>query len=275
VQFATYVPALGILLLGVAVVWGISTVRQNVTYIDTWWGVGFLVVSVYYASTVGFSSRSMFILLLVALWSLRLSIYLFYRNHVQHSEEDRRYAKMRAKTGASFWWRSLYTVFLPQAVVQFVVSTPLLLAMQSEPEPSLTTPKNSRDGLVFDLCGIVLYAIGLYFEVAADRQLANFMANKDNAGKLLTTGVWSLSRHPNYFGDSCVWWGFWLLASHSSAVWPGGLFTVYAPLIMTYALRYVTGVTLLELTSYKRKAGYDEYCRSTPAFIPTFSKLFK
>jgi len=212
---------------------------------------------------------------MVALWAVRLTVHLLYRNHCKRSGEDPRYMRLRSRYRQGFWWKALFVVFLPQAIAQFAVGVPLLLAMQSEPPASQTTPKNSRDGVVFDLFGVATFAVGFLIETFADLQLSRFTANQENAGRLCTTGLWGLSRHPNYFGEALVWWGFWFLASHSSAVWPGGLLTVFSPIVMTYAVRYVTGVPEVETAAFRKRSGYEEWARNTPIFLPALAKIFQ
>jgi len=195
---------------------------------------------------------------LVTIWGLRLSIYVFIRNHGK--PEDFRYAKWRAENGPRWTWYSFFKVFLLQGAIMWIVSTPLLAAQ--------ITPGSALSAL--DILGIVLWLVGFIFEAGGDYQLAQFRADPANKGKLLNTGLWRYTRHPNYFGDSAQWWGFYLIALAA-----GGWWTIFSPLIMTGLLVKVSGVALLEKTMANTKPGYKEYIETTSAFIPWFPKKVK
>ena len=153
---------------------------------------------------------------------------------------------------SNFAWKSLYLVFGLQALLAWVVAAPLLAAVTSQ------QPWNALDAV-----GFALAAFGLLFETVADAQLASFRSFARNRGRVMDRGLWRFSRHPNYFGDCCAWWGIYLISLPSGAWW-----TACAPALMTLLLMRVSGVTLLESTIADRRPGYAEYKARTNAFFP-------
>jgi steroid 5-alpha reductase family enzyme len=240
------------------VLWLVSLRVKNSSIVDPFWGILFLIAAVVYfvLSENGFQDRKFLLLVLVAIWSLRLSGYLAWRN--RGKGEDFRYVKWREEHGNRWWWRSFFQVFLFQGVLAWIISIPLLAAMFGEEPDHLM----AVDGLA-----VVVWLVGFFFEAAGDFQLARFRANPANKGKALNTGVWRYTRHPNYFGDAAQWWGYYLVALAA-----GGFWTIYAPIIMTDLLLKVSGVALLEKTLTETKPQYREYIATTPAFFPWFPK---
>ena len=239
--------------------WLVSLARRDSSIVDIFWGAGFVVlVWVYYALTPdGFAGRKLLVGALVTLWGLRLSVHILIRNWGKG--EDFRYQQWREAAGARWWWQSFFKVFLLQGVVMWVVSAPLLAA-QISPAPDALTP--------VDVLAVALWAVGFFFEAVGDWQLARFKANPANRGKVLDTGVWRYTRHPNYFGDAAQWWAFWLFAAATGA----GVLTVFSPVIMTWLLVRVSGVAMLERSLIENKPGYREYAQRTSAFIPWFPR---
>jgi steroid 5-alpha reductase family enzyme len=239
-------------------IWIVSLALRNSSIVDIFWGTGFVVaVWVYFALTPdGFPARRWLISTLVTIWGLRLSAYILWRNWGKG--EDFRYRNWRDEAGDKWWWQSFFKVFLLQGILMWIISAPLLAA-QVSPTPARLT--------LLDYAGVLVWAIGLFFEAAGDWQLARFKANPANKGKLLTTGVWRYTRHPNYFGDSAQWWGYYLIAATA-----GGAWTIFGPAIMTYLLVRVSGVALLERSLKDSKPDYREYVESTSAFIPWFPR---
>lgn len=234
-------------------VWALSLWLGKASIVDSVWGVGFAVLAaVYCAGTAAASDGSARVVFFsVLLWALRLSVYLTWRNWGQ--AEDARYAAMREYWGRSFPWVSLFTVFLFQALLAWVIGMPLY---------AVFTGVQSQWNM-WDSFGLALFGIGLTFETVADWQLASFKRNASNAGKVLQTGLWRYSRHPNYFGEALLWWGiFFFAVSH------GGWWTVFSPLLMTFLLLRVSGVPLLERTMRSRHAEYAKYAARTSAFFP-------
>jgi steroid 5-alpha reductase family enzyme len=194
------------------------------------------------------------VLALVAAWALRLSIHIAERNHGQ--PEDRRYAEIRRNNEPGFRFKSLYIVFGLQAVLACVIGLPLLAAVSG----------SSSLGW-FDAVGVGLWLAGMFFEVVGDHQLARFNAEPSNRGKVLDSGLWRYTRHPNYFGEFLIWWGYFLLALAA-----GGWWTFLSPLLMTYLLLKVSGVALLETTIGERRPAYADYIRRTNAFFPGWQR---
>ncbi|HND49477.1 MAG TPA: DUF1295 domain-containing protein [Anaerolineales bacterium] len=248
-----------IILVLMLLLWLYSLAIKNSSIVDIFWGTGFVITfwATAWIGATALSTRVLLLGVLVTLWGLRLSLYIFSRNHGQ--PEDFRYAKWREEAGAAWWWRSFFKVFLLQGVIMWVIAIPLIAAQTSTPSPFKCE--------CTDYTGAALWLVGFIFEAGGDWQLARFKKDPANKGKLLTTGLWSLTRHPNYFGDAAQWWGFWLLAFANGAWW-----TFFSPLIMTYLLMRVSGVTLLENTLTKTKPGYEEYMARTNAFFPWFPK---
>ena len=179
----------------------------------------------------------------------RLCLHITVRNHGE--PEDRRYQKIRANNQPGFEWKSLYLVFLLQAILAWIVALPLM-----------ATRSESGFGLL-DVAAIGLIGFGIVFEALADWQLVRFKARPDTGGRVLDTGLWRYSRHPNYFGECCAWWGFGVLGFAAGAWW-----SLASPILMTVLLLKVSGVTLLEVDIGERRPGYARYIRETSAFVP-------
>ena len=233
-------------------VWVVSLIRRDASIVDPFWSLTFIALGTTYrfASETEYGARPAVVLALLLIWGVRLSVYLFWRN--AGKGEDYRYQAMRERQGAGFPARSLFTVFWLQAILAWVVSLPLLAAVDG----------TSALG-AFDYLGMAFWAIGISFEAAGDFQLARFKADPVNQGKVMDRGVWRYTRHPNYFGDFMVWWGFYLFALGA-----GGWWSVLGPLLMSVLLMRVSGAALLEKTLTKTREGYQEYVRTTNGFFP-------
>lgn len=242
--------AIGLVMVGT---WLVSVLLKNASIVDIVWGLGF-VVTAWIARGVGDGdeTRQWLLTVLTSLWGLRLAGYLAWRN-IGHGE-DFRYRSMRKRWGARFPIVSLVTVFGLQGVLMWIVSLPVQLG-QDDPTPDVG---------VVAFIGVAVYVFGLFFEVVGDAQLARFKADPANAGTVMDSGLWRYTRHPNYFGDACVWWGLALIAAETGS----GAWGVIGALVMTIFLRRVSGVTLLERSLKKRRAGYEEYMARTSPFIP-------
>ena len=239
------------LMLGV---WLLSLVKKDASIVDTFWGLGFvLIAAVCCAIGEGYEMRRILITALTAIWGFRLASHIFWRN--RGAGEDFRYRAMRARHGKRFPVVSLFSVFAVQGLLMWVISLPLQIGEIAR-EPARIT--------WLDWMGAIVWLIGFAFESVGDLQLARFKAESKNEGKVMDRGLWRYTRHPNYFGDALLWWGFFLIAmSTPSAVW-----TVISPLIMTGLLMKVSGVALLEKTLMKTKPEYRDYVRRTNAFFP-------
>jgi steroid 5-alpha reductase family enzyme len=249
---------LGVIGAYMTLLWLASLALRNASIVDIFWGLGFVVSALtYYVLADGYDGRKFLVLLLVVLWGVRLSAHIGWRN--RGHGEDYRYRAMRERAGPAFWWRSYFQVFLLQGVLLWIISAPFVAAMHSQDPDDLT---------LLDSIGTDVWMVGFVFEAVGDWQLARFKADPDNKGKVMRTGLWRYTRHPNYFGDATVWWGLWIIAAGT----PWGWATVFAPIIMTGLLLRVSGVALLERTITKRRPEYADYIESTSAFIPWFPK---
>lgn len=246
-----YLIGLAAILAAGTLTWLLSLLRGDVSIVDTLWSLMFLIAAVVYMGAAAEPGvRAWIVLVLVGVWALRLAAYITWRNWGEG--EDRRYQAIRARNQPGFAWKSLYLVFWLQGAIAWVVSLPLLVAVQSG------TPLN-----MLDYAGISLWLVGMVFEAGGDWQLARFKADPANRGKVLEHGLWRYTRHPNYFGNACIWWGLFLIALAG-----GGWWSVISPVLMTFLLLKVSGVSLLEKDIGERRPGYRDYVRRTNAFIP-------
>jgi steroid 5-alpha reductase family enzyme len=253
-----YAVMAGVILACMVTLWVVSLALRNSSIVDIFWGMGFVIATwVYFALTPdGFAARKWLLSILVTLWGLRLSLYILWRNWGK--PEDFRYRAWREEAGGSWWWRSFFKVFLLQGLLMWVISAPLLGAQVSARPDSLT---------LLDLAAILVWAVGFLFEALGDLQMARFKANPANKGKVMNSGVWRYTRHPNYFGDAAQWWAYYLIATAA-----GGFWTIFSPVIMTTLLMRVSGVTLLEKSLKDTKPGYKDYMETTSAFFPWFPR---
>ena len=254
-----YLMGLAAALSLMTLLWLVSLALRNASIVDIFWGAGFVVLGwLYFLLTPqGFPARKLLIGILVAAWGLRLSLYILSRN--RGKGEDFRYVAMRQAGGAQWWWQSYLKVFVLQGVLMWLISAPLLAA-QLGAAAGLT---------ILDGLGVLVWAIGFFFEAAGDLQLARFKADPANKGKVMNRGVWRYTRHPNYFGDAAQWWGFFLVALAA-----GGWITILSPILMTFLLVRVSGKALLE-RSMEQRPGYREYIERTSGFVPWFPREAK
>jgi len=238
--------------LGLATLaWVVSVLKRDVSIVDGVWPLMFLVAAMVYASGAEpYTGRTALILTLVLLWAVRLSGHIIRRNWGE--PEDRRYRDIREKYEPQFALKSLGIIFWFQAGLAWIISMPLW--------PALTVPVGEG---VFDLPAVTVWTVGMIFEWIGDWQLSRFKADPANRGKVMDRGLWRYTRHPNYFGECLIWWGFYLFAVPAGAWW-----TVAAPLLLTYMLLKFSGVTLMEQTIVERRPAYREYIARTNAFIP-------
>ena len=243
--------ALTIAILMVAT-WLISVAIKDASIVDISWGLGFATVAtVLWIADDAKSNLDTLLWLMTLLWGLRLCLYLARRN-LGHGE-DYRYVAMRKRWGPAFPLISFLTVYTLQGTLMWVVSLPVQLSHRAEGSIG-----------VLAVIGAVLWAVGLYFEVVGDIQLSRFKADPANQGKVLDTGLWRYTRHPNYFGDACVWWGIAIVACSVSV----GVWGLIGAAVMNVLLLKVSGVALLERSLVRRKPEYQAYIDRTSAFIP-------
>lgn len=246
-----YLATLVVLLAAGIVGWFYSVLRKNVTIVDSLWALFFLLAALTFAVLSPLPGpRTALIIALVSIWAFRLSGYLTWRNWGK--PEDHRYQAIRRRNEPGFAFKSLYLVFALQAVLAWIIAAPLAAGISGQ------APLN-----LLDVAGISLWVFGFLFETIGDWQLARFKANPENRGKVMDRGLWRYTRHPNYFGEACLWWGYWLIAAAT-----GGWWTVFAPLLMSVLLLKVSGVTLLEKDIGERRPAYRDYIARTNAFFP-------
>jgi len=253
-----YLGAFLVIMIMMSILWIFSIILKNVSIVDLFWGTGFvLTTGFYFLNTEGFEFRKIILMILVAVWGLRLSGYLTWRNWGKG--EDFRYREFRRKYGEKrYWWISFFQTFLLQGILMWLISTPLLGAQYFGQEKNLG---------ITDYIGFLFWIIGILFEAGGDYQLAAFKANPLNKGKVLDTGFWHYTRHPNYFGDSSVWWGYGFIC-----IGAGSFIPVLGSLLMTLLIIKVSGVALLEKSLKEQKPQYRNYIRKTSAFLPWFPK---
>jgi len=250
-----YLQGLGVVAVAALCTWVLSLIRRNVAIVDSLWSLMFVLAAFTYAAAAPTCGpRALVVLALVSVWALRLSIYITVRNW-GHGE-DRRYQAIRARNQPHFEVKSLYLIFAFQALLAWVISLPLLGAILN-PGPLGA----------LDIVGALLWLVGFTFEAGGDWQLARFKADPANRGKVMDTGFWRYTRHPNYFGDFSVWWGFYLIAVAAGAWW-----SILGPIGMSVLLMRVSGVTLLEKDIGERRPQYADYIRRTNAFFPGIRK---
>ncbi|OPZ77515.1 MAG: 3-oxo-5-alpha-steroid 4-dehydrogenase [Actinobacteria bacterium ADurb.Bin444] len=246
-----------VLFVYVTALWVASLISRDAGIVDSFWGLGLVVSAVvFFIFSGGFETRKILVLVLVAVWGLRLSFYIFRRSFAR--PEDPRYQSMRAERGTSFWWVSYFQVFVLQGITMWIVSVCLVAAQNGSAAERLTG---------WDFAGIVIWLAGFLFESVSDGQLARFKRNPENQGRVLDRGLWRYTRHPNYFGEVLVWWGYYLLA-----VAAGGWWTFFSPIVMTVLILRVSGVTRLEKRQAQTKPDYQDYVESTSVFVPWRSK---
>lgn len=258
--YQVYLQGLLMVVLFFTIVWGISVKLKNASIVDIFWGTGFVLVGVFYfIVTPDYSTRKIVAVIFTTLWGLRLSIHIMTRNIGK--PEDYRYQQFRRHYGEKrYWWFSYFQVFLLQGFLLWLISAPLLAISFYNEKPFGT----------IDFIALLVWIIGFVFEAGGDWQLARFKANPENKGKLLTTGFWKFTRHPNYFGDAALWWGFALFSVAAGCYLP-----ILSALLMNWLLLRVSGVAMLERTLKNSKPGFEDYTKRTSAFFPWLPEKLK
>jgi steroid 5-alpha reductase family enzyme len=232
--------------------WLVSLARRDVSVVDSLWSIFIMSAGISYALLLPpTSARPALMLALALVWALRLSIYIAWRN--RGHGEDRRYRQIRARNEPHFGLKSLYLIFGLQAVLAWIVSAPLLAVVGG------SNPINA-----LDIAGAPLAAFGIVFEAVGDQQMARFKADPANQGQVMDRGLWRYTRHPNYFGECCTWWGLFVIALAAGGAW----WSIVSPLLMTVLLLKVSGVSLLEADITERRPAYRDYIARTNAFVP-------
>lgn len=235
----------------------LALILKDNSIVDIFWGLGFVVVTVFslwHSGSIDF--KKILVSSLVLVWGLRLSVHIYMRNRGRG--EDFRYANWR-RIWKNFVLRSFLQVFMLQGFFMLVIVWPVL---------HINFGASVGFGMI-DVAGLVIFLTGFLFESVGDYQMVAFKKDPANAGKIINTGLWKYTRHPNYFGEALLWWGIWLMAVPVV----DGIYTVLSPLVITLLLRYVSGVPMLE-KKYEGRADWEEYKIKTPVFVP-FLNLFK
>lgn len=250
----------GAIAVCVLLLWVLSIALHDVSIVDIFWAPGFAVAAwAAHLSTTGATPHGWIAAILTTVWGLRLGIYLLWRNG-GHGEDPRYTAFINHLGPEKRHWISLTRVFGLQGLVMWVVATPVVLAQVG----------SGHDGAAsaglgpIAWAGIAIWVAGFLFETIGDWQLVRFKKNPANAGQVMDRGLWRYTRHPNYFGDSCVWWGLFLIACDN----PWALITIVSPMLMTFFLIKRTGKALLERRLKRSKPGYEAYIRRTSGFFP-------
>jgi steroid 5-alpha reductase family enzyme len=245
-----------VLWLYLSIVWLIAQIIKNNSIIDIVYGSTYVVASIFaliFGAPIDF--RSILLVILVSIWGMRLSIYIFIRNHGQ--PEDFRYQEFRKNWGTHQALFAYFKVFILQGAIVYIICFPILYT-------------NFTDGPTFqitDIIGTAIWILGFFFESLGDAQLRNFKKDPSNKGRVMNQGLWRYTRHPNYFGEATMWWGIYVIVSSI----PNGIWMFFSPLLITTLLLKVSGVSLLE-KKYKGSPEYIDYQKSTSSFIPWFPK---
>jgi len=272
--------------------WGLSLIFNLADVVDFYWGLGFFSLALLYldaARTLGgiewadFWARpnsESLLLAMLAVWGLRLSTHIIVRSMRKEFKEDERYAQQRAYYGANFWWASFFTVFMPAAIVQWVVSATLMFSILATYTRTILL-RTTYTLTPFDILGFGVWFCGFILEAVADWQLMNFKSKPENKGRVFSSGVWSWTRHPNHLGDSLVWIGYFitslnmLLIPDKQVAMSAFLLSLASPATMIWMLRTWTGAKKVEDSIMKSRPGYAEYMQSTPGFVPHISREHK
>lgn len=231
--------------------------RKDNGLADIFWGMGFITLSLtLFWQTGSFLPRQILAHIMVVLWGLRLALHITARNWGRG--EDKRYLSWRKEWGKNWLWRSYLQVFVLQSALLCVVAAPIFIIQGQPNQPALN---------LIDCVGFGIWLFGLSFEAVGDFQLLQFKQRKHKPGAIMTQGLWKYTRHPNYFGEVTLWWGFWLLVVGL----PGGWFSAIGPATLTFLILFVSGVPLLEKRQMKNPA-FRKYAQKTSVFLPWWPK---
>lgn len=235
----------------------VSLFKKRNDVADIAWGLGFIMLTWLSFWVRDFESglRGLIVTILITIWGSRLAYHIYKRN--KGKTEDYRYKNWRDTWGKWFYIRSYLQVYLLQGVLLFLIVLPTLVVNKNI---------SSAIGLL-DFLGLIVWIIGFYFESVGDKQLANFIKNPTNKGKLMRDGLWKFTRHPNYFGEVTMWWGIWIISLSASNAW----FSILGPLTITILILKVSGVPMLEI-KMKENPDFADYEKKTNKFIPWFEK---
>ncbi len=238
--------------------WTLAQVTRDPSFVDAFWAYGITLMAVSsFLLAGGWDHRQMVITGLVLVWGLRLGTHMFLR--WRHEGVDRRYAKLladvREKRGWSYGRTTALFIFLPQAILMWMTALPAQLG-QVASEPASFGP--------LAILGIALAIFGIVFQAIADWQLMRFKADPENAQRVMQSGLWAWSRHPNYFAEAVIWWGIWLIAAETTP----GLFAIAGPIFLTFTLTRWSGVPMAEAGLAEKRPGYGDYVKRVSPLIP-------
>jgi len=243
-----------ILMACMLLLWLVSIPLRDVSFVDSFWAAGFIVVAATtYRMTGGGTGHRNLLLLVTTVWGLRLATYLFLR--WRREGPDGRYVALLKKAPGNVHLTSLTKVFLLQGPILWLVSLPVQLGQIGE--------QGAEPG-VLAWCGVALAIVGIFFEAVGDHQMADFKSEAGNKGKVMDRGLWRYTRHPNYFGDCCVWWGLYLIAAET----PLGIWSIFGPALLTWILIKWSGAALLERRLQRSRPAYADYIQRTSSFFP-------
>lgn len=245
-----------LLLLAVAT-WFVSLIIEDVSIVDYIWSLLTLLAVGTYAFLSGIDNPiSLVMLFMVAIWAVRLTWFLAKRG--RNKPEDRRYQVIRERNSPNFGYKSLYLIFIFQALVAWLLSTLFVPIFSSSADLS-----SSVVWTLWHFVGVAIWLFGFIYESIADHQLHSFNSRVVKQSSTLSTGLWRYCRHPNYFGECCIWWGWFIYAIPTGSAW-----ILLAPLIMTYLLLKFSGVGNMEQGITDRRPDYQAYIDSTNTFFP-------
>lgn len=248
-----FLVAILVIFISANIGFAVSLIKKRNDVADIFWGIGFIAVAwTSFIFAQSFNLRGLIVNLLVTIWGLRLALHIGLRN--RGKGEDFRYKAWREQWGNTFYWRSYLQVFILQGFFLFLISLPIIFV-------------NTRfaEFNVFDVLGLIIWSIGFLFEAIGDYQLLQFTKNPANKGKIIQTGLWKYTRHPNYFGEVVLWWGIFCFAL------PSGFWTILSPLTISFLILYVSGIPMLE-KKYENNPEFAAYKKRTSAFFPMLPK---
>lgn len=250
-MFEYLLPAMLMIVVYMSSIFLLALILKDNSIVDIFWGIGFILLTIFSLwKSDSFDAKKIIVGMMILIWGLRLSIHIFLRN--KGRGEDFRYANWR-RTWKNFVLRSFLQVFMLQGFFMLVIVWPVL---------HINHGSSVELGMI-DIFGILIFLTGFIFEVVGDFQMKAFKKGPANSGKIITSGLWKYTRHPNYFGEALLWWGIWLMAVPVI----DGIYTILSPLVITWLLRYISGVPMLE-KKYEGRADWEEYKARTPVFVP-------
>jgi steroid 5-alpha reductase family enzyme len=230
----------------------LSYIKKRNDVADVAWGLGFVLLAwISFFISKGNDIRGTLVCVLVSIWGIRLARHIHKRN--AGKAEDYRYLAWRKEWGKWFYLRSYGQVYLLQGALLFLIVTPVLIINQSV----------GRGLWFLDLLGVLVWGVGFYFESTGDAQLKEFIKDPNNKGKLMRSGLWQYTRHPNYFGEVTQWWGIWIIALSA----PFGFIGIIGPITITFLILKVSGIPLLE-KKMEENPDFADYKAKTNMFLP-------